>query len=215
MLTRFHRSQAIEHLRSRSQVAHFYCSKDWAEPERSDATQVLRSIVKQLSVLEDQSSVRPPVFQAFLKKKDDTDMSGKRLSQLEAKECVDLICELCETTPAILVIDALDECSSYQREVLLDNLDEITARAGDVVKVLIASRYEQDIAANFQHASHIEITPAANREDLHMYIETVVADFITRWCRIQQETEESKAEMFEKMTTTLTSDANGMYVSTG
>jgi hypothetical protein len=152
------------------------------------------------------------VFQAFLKKKDDTNTSGKRLSQLEAKECVDLICELCETTPAILVIDALDECSSYQRDVLLDNLDEITARAGDVVKVLISSRYERDIAANFQDASHIEITPAANREDLHIYIETRVADYITRWCRIDQEPEESKVGMSEKMIAALTSGANGMYV---
>ncbi|KAH7192809.1 ankyrin repeat-containing domain protein [Fusarium flagelliforme] len=205
-------SQAIEHLQSYSQVVNFYCSNDPAEPERSDATQVLRSFVKQLTVLEDETFVRAPAFQEFLKRKAEADKDGKRPSQLEANECVDLICELCATAPAILVIDALGECSSHQRDVLLDSLDEITARAGDVVKVLIASRYERDIAANFQYASHIEITPAANREDLHMYIETRVADFITRWGRTQQETEESKAEMSKKMTRTLTSGANGIFL---
>ncbi|KAJ4123041.1 hypothetical protein NW768_010033 [Fusarium equiseti] len=203
---------AIEHLRSYGQVAQFYCSNDPAEPERSEAIHILKSFVKQLTTPGDQTSIRPPAFQAFLEKKAEVDKTGERLAQLEINECLDLICDLCQTSPAILVIDALDECRLQQRDILLDSLDEITARAGDVVKVLVSSRYERDIAANLQGAAHIEITPAASRQDMHLYIETGVTDFVMRWCKIHQETEESRADIYEKMVSALTSGANGMFL---
>ena len=126
---------------------------------------------------------------------------------------MDLICELCETAPAILVIDSLDECSPNQRDIIVDSLDEITARAGDVVKVLIASRYNPDIAEGFQGATHIEITPSASREDMRLYIETVVSDLVRPWFKMHQDPDELKAEITQKMITALTSGADGMYVT--
>jgi hypothetical protein len=60
------------------------------------------------------------------KQKADDDCS--KLKQLTGSDCTRLILELTDHRPAVIVIDALDECEEYLRHELLEALDEIVEK---------------------------------------------------------------------------------------
>lgn len=87
-------------------------------------------------------------------------------------ECTDLLLQLVNTTPATIVVDALDECDPTQRHLLLSFLNNIITSSQNVVKIPVTSRDETDICAHLTHCDQIRITEEQNRHDIQRFVVT-------------------------------------------
>ncbi|OQE06082.1 hypothetical protein PENVUL_c020G06499 [Penicillium vulpinum] len=114
--------------------------------------------------------------------------------------------------PFTIVIDALDECSSQQRRVLLEALEEIRQRCRDVVKIFVSSRHEEDIAVSFKKGEILEVTCQANNEDLKQFVETEVERFVKRWSTMHDESTAVLQKLGEDIKEALMTGAQGMFL---
>ncbi|KAH8598885.1 hypothetical protein B0O99DRAFT_505861, partial [Bisporella sp. PMI_857] len=143
-------AKVIEYLIARNQVedmspslGFFYCAQDTNEPERSDPEEALRSILEQLSSVNEEISVRKPVVSAYLMKKHN---------------------------PALIIIDGLDECDPSRRQALLDGLETIMRKSDNVVKVFLSSRDDHDLAHRLTKTPNLYIHANNNEEDIRRFV---------------------------------------------
>lgn len=207
----------IHHLRNRgvqvdypAPVAHFFCLRDSQEPERSDASEVLRSLVKQLSLTEDEDRIRRPTVSKYEKKRSQAKRHGESPEVLTTQECVELIIELGRTTSATIIIDGLDECSSSQRGILLSAFNEIQERCRDVMKIFVSSRFTEDIAACCRKAETTEVTAETTRADLSEFVKHGVDEVIKKWVSVRRETDATLEKLRASISSTLMKGAQGM-----
>lgn len=150
-------------------LAYFYCTRETSEPRRADPTEIASSILRQLSCKNDQFPIPSPVAAKWLERQ------GQGYEdRLDLSECIDLIIELTRESPAIIVIDALDECQKKTRLDLLDGLDKIIQDAEHVVKIFVSSRRDSDIRNHFRTTPRLEIAAADNSEDIENFVNSEV-----------------------------------------
>lgn len=88
----------------------FYCSRNIAEPARSNLDAIMTIIAQQLCNLQPEQSLFPSTVTAYKKRKNE----GFALGSLSIDESRLLILQLAEYYPlTIIVIDALDECDHH------------------------------------------------------------------------------------------------------
>lgn len=191
-------------------IAHFFCSRNSAEPERSDSQHILRSLTKQVSLIREEPYLRRPSVEAYQVRRDEVSHAGERPAPLTVEECIELICEIGRTTPFTIIIDALDECSSQQRRILLDALEEIQQRCRDVVKTFMSSRHEEDIAAYFGNGEVLEATSSANDEDLKRFVQVGVESFVKKWSTVHDEPTTVLQQLEKDIFKALVTGAKGM-----
>ena len=191
-------------------IAHFFCSRNPAEPERSDSQNILRSLTKQVSLIREEAYLRRPSVEAYQVRRDEASHAGERPAPLTVEECVELICEIGRTTPFTIIIDALDECSSQQRRILLDAFEEIRQRCRDVVKMFISSRHEEDIAAYLGNGEVLEVGSSANDEDLKRFVKAGVESFVKRWSTMHDEPTTVLLQLEKDISKALLTSAKGM-----
>jgi hypothetical protein len=145
-------------------LAYFYCTRESSEPNRSNPTEVLCSILKQLSC----KYPGGPMFQCVITKwRERLDLGTEH--RLDLDECIDIIIEITSTTGAIIIIDALDELQESTRGQLLDGLDKITQESDRQVHIFVSSRENWDIKYHFRRMPKLEITTADNSHDISNY----------------------------------------------
>ena len=193
-------------------IAHFFCSRNPAEPERSDSQHILRSLTKQVSLIEEETYLRRPSVEAYEVRRDEASHAGERPAPLTVEECIKLICEIGRTIPFTIIIDALDECSSQQRRIVLDALKEIRQRCRDVVKTFISSRHEEDIAAYLENGEVLEVTSSANDEDLKRFVKVGVESFVKKWSTMHDEPTTVLQQLEKDISKALVTGAKGMWV---
>ncbi|CAG8973854.1 hypothetical protein HYALB_00005600 [Hymenoscyphus albidus] len=87
---------------------YFYCSRNPAEPLRSDSNAILGSVTRQLSSLNATSDLFPPAVEKYKEE----ESPGGTSSSLDVGDSCDLISQLLDLYPtAVIIIDALDECT--------------------------------------------------------------------------------------------------------
>lgn len=128
-----------------SQIAFFYCARSVAESERGKAREILGAILKQLCSSKLNEPIRAPVAKEFQSRKRKADEDCSELSRLSIEDCTRLIIELTRDNPAIIIIDALDECDETHE--LLEALHDITRNSTELVKVLLSSRDDVEIVS--------------------------------------------------------------------
>ncbi len=160
-------------------LAYFYCSKNASEPLRTQAAEVLRCILKQLACLGPNLSIRDPVVDSFRQHQRDAEDDGSDLLPLDLDETVDLLLRLTAEDPAIIIIDALDECDHSERHALLSTLCDITSRSDNLVKVFVASRENGDIAELLAHMPDVRISAQDNMMDLARFVRSEVQTSIS------------------------------------
>lgn len=158
--------------------AFFYCNRDPAEPERSDPDEVMRCILKQLCSRTANQPIRAPVAKVFLEQMQEAEDDGLDPSKLCLQDCTDLIIELLEKDPAIIVIDALDECDPARRHKLLEALDRIIQESSSLVKVFVSSRDDGDIKQRLKKSHNIYIDASDNSDDIETFIRHELDDAI-------------------------------------
>lgn len=92
-------------------------------------------------------------------------------SKLSLSECTELIINVLEQDPAIIIIDALDECDPLRRHSLLGALDRIIQESSGLVKVFVSSRDDEDIQQRLEKSQNIYIDASDNSGDIENFVQ--------------------------------------------
>lgn len=174
-----HRSTAREKLNSlfpdRASVGIAYFYFDFKEPAKQNAMNMVLSLLGQ--VCRHQSTI-PDCVKALYRKQ--MDHEPPRIANLTLA-LFDIVKTFKET---FLVIDALDECT--ERPALLGTLRTIIQHErGEHLKVLVASREEQDIQTSFSSIPFLSIRTQMS-SDIELYVNESV-DTDTRLSSLPKE----------------------------
>ena len=164
-------SRACSHVASQANVAYFYCTRNGFEPERSDPEEVMRSLVRQLTVNNDsQRRIHENLLIEYERREAEARLDGFEIPKLRAADCTRLILEIIETNPAVLIIDAVDELQANRRHELLCSLHQITADSANVVKILLTSRNESNVTGLLSDCQEICITSSDSQADMQLFV---------------------------------------------
>ena len=157
--------------------AFFYCSRNTAEPTRSNPDSIVASIARQLSSLQPGDPLLSPVVAAYTKREKEGFASGS----LGIEESRALILQLVEQYRlTTIVIDALDECDPERRADLLESLEEILQESASLVKIFVSSRSDQDIVLHLRGYPNLELSSSRNKDDITSFVTAETHGLIKR-----------------------------------
>ncbi|KAL9048781.1 MAG: hypothetical protein Q9206_005849 [Seirophora lacunosa] len=192
-----------------SAVAYFYCTRDTAETQRADPDEVMRAVLKQLACFNASQPIHPAVMREYDKRKKDADEDGLDPLQLSLHDCNDLVLEITDQLPAIIIIDALDECDPRRRHELLKALRQIVVKSNNLVKVLVSSRDDEDIGCRLNNVPNVYIRSDDNSIDVERYIDQELKKAISEQRLLQGRVPDS---LQEQILRTLKNGAQGMFL---
>jgi hypothetical protein len=129
-------------------LAYFYCTRNTFEVERSNPDDIMRSLLRQLATSKHTpGTIHDAVFSIFKLRRSEANLSGFNPRKLKQEECVNLILELTESNPAVIVIDAIDEVAEDGESILLNALKRLLNKSANVMKVFVTSRTHSHILA--------------------------------------------------------------------
>jgi hypothetical protein len=185
----------------------FYCSRNTAEPTRSSPDAIVASITRQLSSLQPEHPLLPPMVAAYKKRETEGFASGP----LRMDESRALIIQLAENYPlTTIIIDALDECDPDRRVDLLESLQAILQESSSLVKIFVSSRDDQDIACHLRDYPNLELSSEKNMDDISSFVATETHNLIKKkkLLALSANKEKLKTEIIEQVT----KKADGMSV---
>ena len=189
------------------QPAYFYCSRNTAEPTRSDPEKILASIARQLSGFQTGQALLSPVTDLYERKEAEGFASGP----LRADESCALISQLVERYPMVMIIvDALDECDLRKRRELLKALERILRDSSSLVKIFVSSRYDQDMVFRLQHYPNLEVQSDRNGRDIAAFVESQTQLLVSGGELLRYSDEQEKMESL--IVSKVIAGAGGMYV---
>ena len=170
-----HRSYIIDTLRNTyhsTPVVFFYCS--YKEQERRTAHSISRTLLKQSLSLE--KSLEPSLVSAF-RKEEESGHPGTSLNFLHAKQYFKAA--MSRLGDLFIVIDALDECETTEREEVTTFLRSLLeGEEAYRVKVLITSRPEDDLCLAFDDQSSYRINVGDTTEDIKPFVVNRVGELV-------------------------------------
>ncbi len=183
-------------------LAFFYCANSISEPERGEADEILRCILKQLLLV----NLNLPIMESVRKTYENFKTNGLR--KLNPKQSTHFIVELAKIYPSFtIVIDAFEECDPRTSLTLGHALEEIVKLSGKPVKVFISSRSHDNIPRVLKDWPQICITEKDNAEDIKNFIHHQVEQSI----QTKRMLEGSICpELRQHLIVTLTEGAQGM-----
>jgi hypothetical protein len=190
-------------------VAYFYCARSDAEPHRADPDEIMCAVLKQLSTSRPGLPIEELIVQEFTKREEEAEQDGSEPSKLIAQECTGLILALTNTTPAVIIIDALDECRPDRRHELFQSLKDLVEKSARTVKIFLSSRDDMDIIHSWSSSPNISITANENGEDIERFIHSEVESSINSRKLLYGEVSN---ELKSEITKCLIDKAQGMLV---
>ena len=155
---------------------YFYCSRNAAEPERSNPDAILASIVRQLSSVQSGFPLLSSIIEKYERKGRGFHSSGLRL-----EESRDIILELTEQYPmTTIIIDALDEIDSEKRQSLLETIEDILQESIGLVKVFVSSRDDQDIVCALEVYPSLNLNSNKNQGDIEQFVKTETESLVRK-----------------------------------
>ncbi|KAL8720548.1 MAG: hypothetical protein Q9181_007895, partial [Wetmoreana brouardii] len=154
-----------------SAVAYFYCARDAADTQRADPDEVMRTLLKQISCFDASQPINAAVAREYDKRLRDADEDGLDPLRLSLRDCKDLILEITDQLPAVIVVDALDECDPLRRHELLHALRDIVRNSSNLVKIMVSSRDDADIVCRLSNVPNVFIRSDDNGDDVDRFIE--------------------------------------------
>ncbi|KAL9040871.1 MAG: hypothetical protein Q9214_004314, partial [Letrouitia sp. 1 TL-2023] len=191
-------------------TAYFYCRRSSAEPQRSDPTDILRAILKQLMCCDPKWQTGSTVAKEYKSRKQEAEKDGSDIAYLDIDETTQKIVDITAKTSATIFIDALDECSPEERYRLLRALDILLDESVHLVKVFVSSRDDMDIVIKLQQHPNIYINIKDNKMDIDKFAQVEIEKAIKSGRLLNGQV---SAELQNYVITSLQRKANGMYVS--
>jgi hypothetical protein len=183
----------------------FYCSRNSAEPARSNPRAILASLARQLSCIEAGKPLLGPTLDLYKNKAKEGFASG----QLQITESCDLIMQLVEQhRQTTIILDALDECDPATRVEFLQALERILQDSIGLVKSFISSRDDQDIVLQLSNYPNLEIYSQRNSEDISRFVKGEVKRLVQAKKLLHYS--KSKAEMEDLIVNKVVNEASGM-----
>ncbi|KAM0238863.1 hypothetical protein ACHAP5_008552 [Fusarium lateritium] len=189
-----------------SYPAYFYCSRNPAEPERSNPARMLASIARQLSTPQRRGAILEPAIKEYQEEEKSDFMSGP----LRLERSKSLILQLLEQyNSATIVMDALDECNPDTREILLETLEDLLKESSCLLKVFVTSRTDRDITYKLSNYPNVCLSSDRNTPDIDLFIRSETARLIEKGHLLRDSNR--KDELRDLIINTLTSRAQGMF----
>ena len=164
---------------SSAPIAYFYCTKNSAEPERSNPDEIMRSILRQLTISHGSSStVHETILHEYERRQAVARVDGFEITKLQAADCLKLILDTTAAHPATIIIDAVDEIQPSSRHVLLSALIQIIQDSQSVVKVFVTSRDDSNIYALLSDSVTVRIQNNRTRNDMDVFVYREVSSAI-------------------------------------
>jgi hypothetical protein len=149
--------------------AFFYCVR--SDEKRRKPGNILRSFLKQLAVSNEESLAT--FLEVYERKKKQHFLS----EVISLAECRKLLIDMLSKLPCtFLILDALDECDEDSRHELIDTLTRLT-EGGCTVKVLLSSRPDEDISAEFEDMANFSIRAVDNQEDIIKFVQERIQQY--------------------------------------
>ncbi|KAI8314950.1 hypothetical protein K4K61_003396 [Colletotrichum sp. SAR11_59] len=201
--------QALQAFREKLAPApvYFYCSRNPAEPGRSDPPRILASIARQLSTPSSLSSVLEPADAMFTQREETAFASGP-LQVDETKGLILRLLEKYKDATVTIVIDALDECNPATRDILLDTLEFLLNASPCLLKVFVSSRDDQDIVYNLRKYPNLTLSSDCNTADIELFVRSETTRLVKKGSLLCYS--ERKEELCDKIVHELTCGAHGM-----
>ena len=156
---------------------YFYCTRNTAERERATPDTILGSLIRQLACSITDETILEPVREIYRSR----EKNGFAAGPLTLDESIALIIELSQDRPlTTIIIDALDECDFSSRGNLLDALSRILQESCNLVKILVSSRDDGDIACHLSNCLNLQIEASQNQEDIESYVNFELEALINR-----------------------------------
>lgn len=135
----------------------------------------MRSILKQLCCTKVDIPVREPLTSKYKELKEESDDDGvEEPAKLTGEECLTLLVSFLESSPATIVLDALDECDPARRHELLLALDIVIHKSAGKVKLFVSSRDDGDIVCRLGKSPNIYIKVSDNHKDVERFVNSEV-----------------------------------------
>lgn len=166
-------------------MAYYYCDDCGFELERSQATNVLRSILRQLTIPghPNQPTIRDNIALEFDRRLSQSRLDGMELSRLAIDDCVRLILEVTATDPVSILVDGLDTVNHRDRPALVRAFDDIIHKSSNVVNIFLTSRYDSQIFSLLESSqatpvTYLEVTRDSTLRDMGGFVSLQVAQAI-------------------------------------
>ena len=162
-------------------VLYFYCSSNAAEPERANAEDVLRCLVKELS-MGNPGLETDQVPEYVAEKYEAAEKIDFASGKLTVAECRSIAARFGNLHQKLYIfIDALDELEESMQHDLIETLKNIMESAPQThVKVLISSRDNTSVVPSFsqQKTYDLSVNSGENQDDIDSYVKTQLANLI-------------------------------------
>lgn len=191
---------------------YFYCSRNPAEPRRSDPASILASLARQLSTTEPQGSEQlGPLLEetaSLYQKKEAEAFASKCPNFRESTDLIRKLLEHFKDATMTIVLDALDECNQASRRQLLVWLGDLLEASPCLLKVFVSSRDDHDIVLKLDSYPNLELSSDRNAADIRLFVEQETHRLVNDGSLLYGSTK--KDELRDKIICELTSRAHGM-----
>jgi len=139
-------------------------------------------------------------------KNEQKDPSARKCLAVDA--CRKLLSSLLEYHGhAVIIIDALDECSKESRRLIISDLLSILKHSNRPVKAFISSRHSLEIEDRLRNFPNVSIEATDNAKDIENYVKTMLTRRIEDGGLLRGRV---RVELRQRIEEVLQRDANGM-----
>lgn len=168
---------------SPASLAYFYCTKSASDARGSDPVKVLRSVMRQLAVVDPKrATLHSIVVSEYDRREAEAKVDGFDVKRLGKEDAVNIILNIASSDPATTVLNAINEIQSDARHELIDALKKIVKKAGNVVKIFATSRYDDQILALLPDILKVRVH-TDNHQDMARFVDRSVSVAVTS-CRL-------------------------------
>ncbi|KAE9569561.1 hypothetical protein CGMCC3_g14333 [Colletotrichum fructicola] len=188
-------------------TVYFYCSRNPAEPGRSNPTSIVASIARQLAMPQPGADILDAAVEAY-RKFEDNAFASQALTLGESERLIHKLLDSYRGQTIIMIIDAIDESNRDTRQDLLDFLVSLL-EASTIMKVFVSSRDDRDIVYKLDKYENLYLSSERNSEDIELFVRLETSRLVSKGSLLRGSSR--KEELRDKIIFELISNAHGMF----
>jgi hypothetical protein len=162
---------SMQSTNAQSPVLYYYCGDIKGHGGRCDAKDVMRSLLRQLTVKDEETfEIVEQVHLEFRRREARGKVGIGDVDKLEPHECTHWIAELLQSDEVIIIIDAIDEIDVMDRHLLLKELIALRDDSSRVTKMLVSSRDDTNLTQWLEGAPELRLQASLTEADMERFI---------------------------------------------
>ncbi|KAJ5000853.1 hypothetical protein K4K48_002085 [Colletotrichum sp. SAR 10_66] len=188
-------------------TVYFYCSRNPAEPGRSNPTSIVASIARQLAMPRPGADILDAAAEAY-RKFEENAFASQSLTLGESEALIHKLLDSYRGQTITLIIDAMDECDKDTRQDLLDFLVSLL-ETPTTIKVFVSSRDDRDIVYKLDKYENLCLSSKRNSGDIELFVRSETSRLVKKGSLLRGSTR--KEELRDRIIHELISNAHGMF----